>query len=227
MNAAIIVAAGKGLRMADPLRKQYLELEGLPILARTVAVFDACDLIDVIFLVIPREDSDYCRANVLDPLSLTKSIHLVSGGIRRQDSVYKGLSEIDQRYQIIVIHDGVRPFLNSDHLVDCIESAKKFGACILGVPAYDTLKRVDSSGRILQTLPRENVWLAQTPQAFQYDVIKKAHDNARRDGYTATDDASLVERMGEKVKIINGSRNNIKITRSEDLEIAKYLLRIS
>ena len=97
----------------------------------------------------------------------------------------------------------------------------------MGVPAYDTLKRVDSSGRILQTLPRENVWLAQTPQAFQYDVIKKAHDNARRDGYTATDDASLVERMGEKVKIINGSRNNIKITRPEDLEIAKYLLRIS
>jgi 2-C-methyl-D-erythritol 4-phosphate cytidylyltransferase len=227
MNAAIIVAAGKGLRMADPLRKQYLELEGLPILARTLTVFDACDLIDGIFLVIPREDADYCRANVLDPLSLTKSIHLVSGGIRRQDSVYKGLSEIDQRYQIIVIHDGVRPFLNSDHLVDCIESAKKFGACILGVPAYDTLKRVDSSGRILQTLPRENVWLAQTPQAFQYDVIKKAHDNARRDGYTATDDASLVERMGEKVKIINGSRNNIKITRPEDLEIAKYLLRIS
>jgi len=227
MIAAIIVAAGKGLRMAGPLRKQYLELEGLPILAHTLTVFDACDLIDGIFLVLPQEDIDYCRAKVLDPLSLTKSIRLVSGGIRRQDSVYAGLNEIDQRYGIIVIHDGVRPFLTSDHLVDCIKSAQKFGACILGIPAYDTLKRVDSSDRILDTLPRENVWLAQTPQAFHYDVIKKAHENARRDGYAATDDASLVERMGGKVKIINGSRNNIKITRPEDFDIAKYLLRIS
>ena len=227
MIAAIIVAAGKGLRMAGPLRKQYLELEGLPILAHTLTVFDACDLIDGIFLVLPQEDIDYCRAKVLDPLSLTKSIRLVSGGIRRQDSVYAGLNEIDQRYGIIVIHDGVRPFLTSDHLVDCIKSAQKFGACILGIPAYDTLKRVDSSDRILDTLPRENVWLAQTPQAFHYDVIKRAHENARRDGYAATDDASLVERMGEKVKIINGSRNNIKITRPEDFDIAKYLLRIS
>jgi len=227
MIAAIIVAAGKGLRMADPLRKQYLELEGLPILARTLTVFDACDLVDGIFLVIPAEDIEYCRANVLDPLSLTKSIQLISGGIKRQDSVYNGLKAVDRRYRIIVIHDGVRPFLNPEHLVRCIESAKKYGACILGVPAYDTLKRVDSSDRILDTLPRENVWLAQTPQAFHYDVIKEAHENARRDGYTGTDDASLVERTGERVKIINGSRNNIKITRPEDLAIAKYLLRIS
>ena len=225
MNAAIIVAAGKGLRMADPLRKQYLELEGLPILARTVTVFDACDLIDGIFLVIPREDNDYCRANVLDPLSLAKSIHLVSGGIRRQDSVYKGLSEIDQRYGIIVIHDGVRPFLTSDHLVDCIKSAQKFGACILGIPAYDTLKRVDSSGRILETLPRENVWLAQTPQAFHYDVIKKAHDNARRDDYTATDDASLVDAIGESVTHVDGDPQNIKVTVAADLAVAEILLR--
>jgi len=123
MIAAIIVAAGKGLRMAGPLRKQYLELEGLPILAHTLTVFNACDLIDGIFLVLPQEDIDYCRAKILDPLSLTKSIRLVSGGIRRQDSVYAGLNEIDQRYGIIVIHDGVRPFLTSDHLVDCIRSA--------------------------------------------------------------------------------------------------------
>jgi 2-C-methyl-D-erythritol 4-phosphate cytidylyltransferase len=225
MTAAILVAAGSGSRMKDPLKKQYLALAGLPILTRTLTVFDECDSIDQILLVIPLEDFDFCQTNILAPAKLTKRIQLVSGGVRRQDSVYNGLKEVGQNFSIIVIHDGVRPFVQHDQLVSCINGAKDFGACILGIPSYDTLKRVDSSERIVKTIQRENVWLAQTPQAFRYDLIKRAHERARSEGFTGTDDASLVERLGQTVKIIKGSRNNIKITSKEDLEIAQCLLR--
>jgi 2-C-methyl-D-erythritol 4-phosphate cytidylyltransferase len=211
--------------MKEPLKKQYLSLGGLPILTRTLSVFDSCDLIGRIFLVIPAEDLEFCRTRILSPLRSTKSMQLVSGGTRRQDSVYNGLEEVDQDCQIIVIHDGVRPFVEQDQLIACIKGAEQAGACILGIPVYDTLKRVDPPDRIVKTLPRNDVWRAQTPQAFRYDLIKKAHDQARLEGFTGTDDALLVERLGVTVKIINGSRSNIKITSQEDLDIARRLIQ--
>ena len=227
MVAAIVVAAGKGIRMQDPLRKQYLSLAGLPILTHTLSVFSDCDLIDLIYLVIPQDDFDFCRENILTSDKLLRPIHLVCGGARRQDSVYNGLKEVGPDVGIVVIHDGVRPFVQKDQLVACIDGARKFGACILGIPAYDTLKQTDASNCIVTTLKRNNVWLAQTPQAFRCELIREAHDRARIGGYTATDDASLVEHMGVKVKIINGSRLNIKITSREDLKIAEGLLNSS
>ena len=125
---------------------------------------------------------------------------------------------------IVVIHDGVRPFLQNHQLIAAIEGARESGACIMGVPAYETLKQVDASSHIIRTLKRDDVWLAQTPQAFRYDLIRKAHDRAQVEGYSATDDAALVERLGGTVKIIPGSRNNIKITIKEDLEMAQSIL---
>ena len=119
----------------------------------------------------------------------------------------------------------MRPFVQHDQFTACINGAAKYGACILGIPAYDTLKQVDKSGQIVDTIARDTIWLAQTPQAFRYDLIKKAHDQARLDGYQGTDDAALVERLGQAVKILRGSRSNIKITNKEDLKIARALLQ--
>jgi 2-C-methyl-D-erythritol 4-phosphate cytidylyltransferase len=224
MVAAVIVAAGKGVRMQEPLRKQYLSLAGLPILARTLLIFSGCDLVDHIYLVIPKDDSDFCRKKIISQVKVNRDIDLVSGGARRQDSVYNGLQKVDPNCSIVVIHDGVRPFVNNDQLVATIKGARKFGACILGVPAYDTLKQVDAGDNIVHTLQRDTIWLAQTPQTFRCDLIKKAHKKAREEGYRGTDDASLVERLGEPVKMIRGSRGNIKITHKEDLVIAHCLL---
>jgi len=226
MVSAIIVAAGKGARMKGRMRKQYLDLSGRPVLGHSIMTFDACSLIDEIFIVVPEEEIDYCQNNIASSLDLKTKIKLISGGVQRQDSVYNGLQAIDQKTDTVVIHDGVRPFIHPEDLAACISGAKDFGACILGIPVSDTLKRVNKSGIIESTLFRENIWLAQTPQAFRYGLIVKAHETARRDGYSGTDDASLVERLGKDVKIINGSKFNIKITTQEDLDVARAMFGI-
>jgi 2-C-methyl-D-erythritol 4-phosphate cytidylyltransferase len=152
---------------------------------------------------------------------------LVIGGARRQDSVYNSLKTIETDDGVVLIHDGVRPFVNPEHLVACIKGAQKHGACILGIPTFDTVKHVDSKNEIIRTQKRDTLWLAQTPQAFQLKLIKEAHDIAKHEGFMGTDDASLVERLGKVVKIISGSRSNIKITSQEDLKLAQALLQIS
>jgi len=226
MVSAIIVAAGKGVRMKGRMRKQYLDLSGRPVLGHSVMTFDACSLIDEIFIVVPEDEIDYCQNNIVSLLDLKTRVNLIPGGVQRQDSVYNGLQAIDKNTGTVVIHDGVRPFIHPEKLTACIFGAKDFGACILAIPASDTLKRVNKSGVIESTLFRENIWLAQTPQAFRYGLIVKAHETARRDGYTGTDDASLVERLGKDVKIINGSKFNIKITNQEDLDLARAMFDI-
>jgi 2-C-methyl-D-erythritol 4-phosphate cytidylyltransferase len=222
--SAIIVAAGKGIRMNDPLRKQYHSLAGRPIIVHALSVFNSCEVIEDIFLVVPEEDLVFCQEEIVSPANLHKKIILVPGGLKRQDSVFNGLLAMKNKNDIVVVHDGVRPLLTRENLETCINEAKISGACIVGIPAYDTLKRVNSAGTIIETLERDSVWLAQTPQAFRYDIIRKAHENARQQGYGGTDDASLVERLGVAVKIINGSRSNIKITSKEDLELARTML---
>ena len=224
MVSAIIVAAGKGARMNDAVRKQYLNLAGYPIVSHSLITFDECQQIADIFLVVPQKDINYCQKNILAPLTLQKKVHLVPGGAHRQASVYNGLLEIDQKTTTAVIHDGVRPFVSSENLTSCILGAKDFGACILAIPASDTLKHVERSGVIKKTLPRDTVWLAQTPQAFQYSLIMKAHETARYDGFIGTDDALLVERMGKDVKVVRGDKTNIKITTKEDLAVAQAML---
>lgn len=226
MVSVIIVAGGKGVRMKATVRKQYLFLEGLPILSRTLSAFDECDAVRRIYLVIPEGDFDFCRENILSPLSLRNKISLVSGGMRRQDSVHNGILAMDDPSGIVLIHDGVRPFVRTEEIMACVSGAEAFGACIPGIPAYDTLKYADHpDNTIRRTLDRKGVWLAQTPQAFQYDLIRRAHETAKHDGYTGTDDASLVERMGETVKIISGSRFNIKITTPEDVRLAEAIFK--
>jgi 2-C-methyl-D-erythritol 4-phosphate cytidylyltransferase len=225
MNMALIVAGGIGRRMNQRKRKQYLMLAGKPIIAHTVSVFEKCHHIDGILLVIPADDILSVRQNILPILKLEKPIQLVAGGKHRQDSVYNGLKRLDPDCRIVVIHDGVRPFVSPDQVSACILEAEKHDASLLGIPVFDTLKKVQSNRLVEKTLDRERIWLAQTPQAFRTELIKRAHLCAQKDNILGTDDAYLVERLGINVKFIQGSRRNIKITTIEDLELCEALIR--
>lgn len=231
MAIALIVAGGEGLRMAGKVKKQYIELCGRPILSRTLRVFDACADIDRTFLVVPEGDIAYCRKQILMPFKFRKEIRLVSGGTVRQDSVYNGLKAIERSSgfvhpnDIVAIHDGVRPFVTAEQIRACIDNAKSTGACILGIPVEDTVKRLDASGNIDATLERSEIWLAQTPQVFRFNLIQEAYRKAWRNDYQATDDACLVEHLGKPVCVIPGSRSNMKITHPEDLTIAAAIAR--
>jgi len=224
MVTAIIVAAGKGRRMQSGTRKQYITIAGRTVLGHTLKKFDACDDIDSIYLVVAQEDFDYCREKVLLPTNLHKSTHLVAGGKQRQNSVFNGLEALEQKRGLVVVHDGVRPLIEPQQISGCIAEAQQSGACILGIRAFDTIKRTDDAGTIEATLNRECLWLAQTPQVFHYKILHRAHRKAIDDGFAGTDDALLVERIGYRVKIITGSKTNLKITTAEDLAIAEALL---
>ena len=159
----------------------------------------------------------------MDSLALKNRVKVVIGGATRQESVYNGLLSVDNKDGIVVIHDGVRPYIQQDQISAVIDGAKACGACIIGIPADDTLKQISQSGHIKETVEREKIWLAQTPQAFRYDLIRKAHEKARKEGFSGTDDAILMERMDETIKIIKGSRINFKITTQADLDLAREI----
>jgi 2-C-methyl-D-erythritol 4-phosphate cytidylyltransferase len=226
MNSAIIVAAGKGLRMGGPVSKQYLSLAGVPILARTLNVFEKSGLFEEIIVVVAATDKEHCCRQVIDKTKMAPSVRIVAGGRDRQESVFNGLeASRGQDDDTVLIHDGVRPFVTEDALLQCLAAVKAYGACIVAVPACDTLKQIDSNGRIAQTLPRDTVWLAQTPQGFRLGQIRAAHRQAREEGFVGTDDAQLVERLGQTVTVVTGSRANIKITTPDDLLLAEAIWR--
>jgi 2-C-methyl-D-erythritol 4-phosphate cytidylyltransferase len=227
MVYALIVAGGKGTRFAGHTLKQYLPLAGVPILTRTLRVFDDCEVIDRLVVAVPPPDIGFVHDAILSPAALRKPIQIIAGGRRRQDSVFKGLAAIDPDESLVVIHDAVRPLVSRETITACVNTAQQHGACIAALPVWDTLKRTTAAGVIEATLPRERVWQAQTPQAFRTRLIRQAHECARRDGFLGTDDAGLAERMGMTVHVCRGSRRNIKITTAEDLSLAEVLLTIS
>lgn len=227
MVYALIVAGGKGARFRSRLPKQYHALSGVPILTRTLHAFDRCDVIDRIVLVVPPEDIAFVRDAMIAPAGFCKRIDVLGGGRRRQDSVFNGLAAVPRDGSLVVIHDAVRPFVTGEIITACTHAARQHGACIAALPVWDTLKRVSDSGCIEATLPRERVWMAQTPQAFHADLIRAAHRHAQREHVSATDDADLVERLGAVVHVLPGSSRNIKITTAEDLVLAAALLGIS
>lgn len=225
--SAIIVAAGKGMRMKTGGPKQYLTIAGRPVLSHTLQRFLDCRQVGVVYLVVPQADIDLCRGLVLATVHSDKPVRLISGGDERQQSVFNGLRAVEDKSQnsLAIIHDGVRPLVQTDLINACIRQAGQTGACIAGIPASDTIKRVDHTGHIKETVNREGLWLAQTPQVFRYDLIRNAHEQALAEGYTGTDDAGLVERLGHPVTIVPGSKTNIKITTREDLSVAAALLQ--
>lgn len=220
----LIPAAGMGRRMGAAVNKQYLPLNGRPILAHTIALFEAHPLIDRIYVITPAEEFEQCRREVLEPNAFAKVAPLVAGGAERQDSVRNGLqacaAETDD---IVLIHDGVRPLLQPALIDKLVERVSEQGACLVGVPVKDTIKRV-VDGRIEGTPDRSCLWQAQTPQAFRYGQIVAAYEQAQQDNFRGTDDASLVERLGQSVTVVAGSYRNIKITTPEDLLLARAFL---
>jgi 2-C-methyl-D-erythritol 4-phosphate cytidylyltransferase len=225
MIDALIVAAGKGRRMKTRKPKQFMELAGRPILTRTLRTFDRHAEIDRIFVVLPETDLVECRASLLAQAGIDKEVAIVAGGSHRQASVANGLRSIPDKDGIVLIHDGVRPLVTQTLISACIEGARKWGACIPAIEAYDTLKKVSSDGLIERTVPRQRIVMAQTPQAFRLSLIRQAHESAVRQDWLATDDASLLEQMGAAVHVIAGSRHNLKITRPEDVGLAEVYLR--
>jgi 2-C-methyl-D-erythritol 4-phosphate cytidylyltransferase len=222
---ALIVSAGKGHRFIEGKKKQFHLLAEKPILAHTLDKFEACPLIHSILLVVGREDMDYCLEEIIEKYQYKKISQIVPGGKRRQDSVRNGIEFLSKDAEIVVIHDGVRPFVTKEMIEDSTRSAIRFGAVVLAMPVKETIKMVQPDGTVLKTLDRKSLWQIQTPQAFRVNVIKEAYHKATEDGFVGTDDASLVEQLGLKVHILPGSYTNIKITTPEDLMLANLFLK--
>lgn len=223
---ALIPAAGMGKRMGGDSNKQYLLLDGMPILARTVQTFQEADCIDAVYLVSPEQEIPFCRSEVVERYGFTKVRAIVPGGAERQVSVCNGLRAIEgiEPDDLVLIHDGVRPFVSAQMLEEAAAAAKEAGAAVVAVPVKDTVKVV-RDGVITKTPPREELWLAQTPQAFRYGLIRAAHEEAAAAGFLGTDDASLMERQGKPVRVVRGDYRNIKITTPEDMILAEAFLK--
>jgi 2-C-methyl-D-erythritol 4-phosphate cytidylyltransferase len=216
--------------MNADIKKQYLHLGEDPIIIRTLRVFSGCSFIDTLCLMAPPQDKAYCMDLLLRYPEIHEKCRVLPGGETRQASVYNGLIAIEKEVSEsdpVLIHDGVRPLVTREQIEACVSSVEKNGACILAVPAQDTLKQVKDGSIIESTLARRNVWLAQTPQAFKYGLIRHAHECARKDGVTGTDDAMLVERISHPVHVVPGSKSNLKVTTPDDLILAKALASVS
>ena len=223
---ALIPAAGMGKRMGASINKQYLQLDGRPIVARTISIFEQSPCIDAIYLVIPEPEIPYCREHVVESGGFRKVVEIVPGGRERQNSVMNGLRAMRPHLaddDVVVIHDGVRPLITPQLLQESIAVACSSDGALVAVPAKDTIKTV-RDGIVTGTPDRESLWQAQTPQSFRFGIIYAAHLAAEQDGFIGTDDASLVERRGGVVRIVRGDYKNIKITTPEDLVLAESFL---
>jgi 2-C-methyl-D-erythritol 4-phosphate cytidylyltransferase len=222
LNTVIIPAAGIGARMHAERAKQMLELGGVPVLVHTLKRFQQCEAVDQIILVLqPNLTSEIL--NLMSRHNLTKVARVVAGGAERQDSVYRGLQVVrEESAGIIAVHDAVRPFVKPDEIRAVIERAASAGAALMALAATDTIKQV-KSGRVQRTLDRRRIYYAQTPQAFRFSIIRQAFERAYADGFMGTDEAQLVERLGQRVSVVEGSPLNIKITRPFDLRLAEAI----
>ena len=234
----IIPAAGLGTRMVAPAKgmrpassKQFTELAGIPIVIHTLRKFAAIPAISELWIALRKSEMNEFQARLEREAKdvLLKTVQLVEGGEHRQHSVGNALAALRAAPDdIVLVHDAVRPFVTAEIIGDVIQAAQKYGAAIAGMPAVDTIKQVDRTADgalITATVPRERVVLAQTPQGFRYDVLKKAFDEAAADGFLGTDEASLVERSGKEVAVVMGSPRNIKITTPSDMELAEFYFR--
>lgn len=222
---AVIVAAGEGKRMDGGALKPLLSLGGRPLILHTLGRFAASRVRKLVLVVAQAEISKYRELISSDSRLGALELVFQVGGLRRQDSVSHGLARLDPDCEVVVIHDGVRPFVRPELIDRCVEAAFREGAAIVGVPVCDTVKLVSPDRHVQETPPRELLWEIQTPQAFRTEIIREAFQKAGRDSADVTDDATLVERLGKTVVLLEGERTNIKITVPEDLVFAEALLR--
>jgi 2-C-methyl-D-erythritol 4-phosphate cytidylyltransferase len=224
-TVAIIPAGGAGRRMGSGTAKQYLLLDGIPLLVHALRAFQDTPAIHEIFLAVPQADIDRVRRELVEGFGLSKVTRVLAGGAERQDSVGNALSAVGEDREIVVIHDGVRPFVTGELIERVVDGAARFGAVTVGVPVRDTVKAVDPAGQVVRTVPREGLWLTQTPQAFRRELIRQAYERAAAEGFYGTDDASLAERAGIPVRMLSGQGDNIKVTAPEDLALGERILR--
>ncbi len=228
--AAIVLAAGQGKRMGASVQKQYIELEGKPLIYYALNTFQKSEIIDTILLVVGKGQVSYAKDEIVRKYEFSKVNAVVEGGEERYDSVWQGLKAIDKERGIsyIFIHDGARPFVNEEILRRGYDCAERFRACVAGMPSKDTVKLADKNDFAVSTPERKYVWTIQTPQIFEKDLIVDAYSKLMGEEHShVTDDAMAVERtMGVPVKMFRGSYENIKITTPEDLSIAKVFLEL-
>ena len=232
--AVILPAAGLGTRMgkgtaekAGTSRKQFMLLDGSPILMHTVRKFIASDRVGVIVIAVRAEDTEWVR-EILAAEFESGRVRVVEGGNSRQESVQNALSSLGPEYELVAVHDAVRPFIDLETIHKVFDEAAETGAAIVGVPAIDTVKQVTRGTthvRVRATLPREKLVMAQTPQVFRYDLLVRAFETARQDNFVATDESSMIERLDVEVSVVPGSDRNIKITKPTDMELAHLFLR--
>ena len=224
-NTAIVLAAGQGKRMHSKVQKQFLEIQGYPVLYYSLRCFQESPLIQDIILVTGEESISYCKEEIVQKYGFTKVSAVIPGGKERYDSVYAGLCEC-RDCEYVLIHDGARPFVTEEILKRGLQKVKETGACVIGMPSKDTVKLSDEEGYVKETPNRKCVWTIQTPQIFLYSLIREAHDSIRqKDMSKITDDAMVVEQeTGAKVALAEGSYQNIKITTPEDMKTAEAFL---
>jgi 2-C-methyl-D-erythritol 4-phosphate cytidylyltransferase len=225
--SVILPAAGLGTRMgrekSGTSRKQFMLLEGAPILIHTIRKFLLCPSVSEIVVALRAEDMDWARG-LIHHEHPQKPVHVVEGGETRQQSVENALATLSPGTELVAVHDAVRPFIDSELVEHVIAEAAQTGAAIVGIVPVDTVKKVHKN-KIRSTLPREHLVLAQTPQVFRFDLLKRAFEAARADNFTGTDESSLVERLEQiEVSVVQGSDRNIKITRPSDMELARLFL---
>ncbi len=224
LAVAIVPAAGRGLRMGGTVPKQFLALGGEPLVVHSLRVLQRSPVIDHIILAVPEADFDYCLNDLAVRFGFSKIRRVVAGGKERQDSVRHALEHVPEETQIVVVHDAVRPFLTERMIAEVVEAAYREGGAIIALPMRDTVKQVGLEHRIERTVDRKSLWLAQTPQAFRRDRLLNGHRKAHAEGVHATDDACIFEWTGHPVVVVEGSGENIKVTRPEDMVIGEAIL---
>ncbi|KZE68262.1 2-C-methyl-D-erythritol 4-phosphate cytidylyltransferase [Fictibacillus phosphorivorans] len=218
----VIPAAGQGKRMNAGISKQWIELLGKPVLAHTLDVFEKDPLCEGVILVGSKQELKQMQQFV-QTFQYTKVHQIVPGGKERQQSVYEGLKKVTKDADLVLIHDAARPFITHDSIQQLVARAADSGSAVLAVPVKDTVKKVVQD-HVEETIDRSSLWAVQTPQAFRLSIVMKAHEKADKEGYVGTDDASLVERIGETVAIVMGDYHNIKLTTSDDLLFGQAIL---
>lgn len=228
-TCVIVPAAGSGTRMGGAIPKQFIRLAGKPLLAHTLSALANLPFISIIFLIVAEEHisdaGEVVSAWSGQRTSSVPEISIIRGGAERRDSVYNGLKKLPAECDWVMIHDAVRPFASPGLIKTVWEGARTAGACIAAIPATDTVKQA-RDGVVRETLSRDEIWLVQTPQVFRKEIVVAAYEKAVAAGWTGTDDASFVERMGVPVSIVPGERTNVKVTTPEDLQWAEWFLSV-
>lgn len=225
MVSAIVLAGGSGSRMKSDKAKQFIEVDGKPLIYYALRTFEA-SVVDEIILVTRQQDIPFMREEIVKKFSFNKVRRIVAGGKERYDSVENGIKACDKRNQIIMIHDGARPFVTNAMILSSISAARRYKACTVGMPVKDTIKVVDAEGFGIDTPDRSSLYMIQTPQTFDRSVIQEAYSRMRADSKgNVTDDTMLVEKyLDQKVKVIEGNYSNIKITTPDDIPLAEAIL---